>query len=569
VITTVPRPEFTPLLLIAGIAALVVLVYLESFVSMARLWTYSAYSHGVIVAPTSAYLLWRIRAQLTTVELRPWPWGLVLILPLVLLWFISRAIAVQALEHLTVVLLIPATVATCLGSKLARRALFPLLFLVAAVPVGDSLIPLLMRFTADLSSFLLKIVGVPVFRDGQFLSLPGGEFEIADVCAGLRYLIAGTMIALLFAYLKYQNVRRRTVFVLIAAGALVIANGVRAFIVMYVASASNMRVLVGADHIYFGWLLFGAVMGALLWVGSQRPDESWAESLEVSADGAAAVARGLPVVLVLGLVMLAMTAQPLQRDMSTIWLLLPGGGFLLWSISRFFAPLSGARGPGGKSGTSSYRNARAAAVVYGAVALLIGGPLLFARFSAARTTEHAEPATLPAVAQCAGPGAWGSDWQPEWRAPDYRLAGTYVCDGQRVDLFAAGYRANAQGRELVGDDNKPVASDWRRFMSTGHAEFVASSGRATTVNEVRVDGADVRSLIWYWYSIGDSSATSPSVVKILQAWELLKEHRSDSEVYWLSTPLDGSVEQSRERLSTVARELPQALHEHAPAARSP
>ena len=42
---------------------------------------------------------------------------------------------------IAIVLLISAVVATCLGVGVARRAMFPLLFLTAAVPFGDQLTP--------------------------------------------------------------------------------------------------------------------------------------------------------------------------------------------------------------------------------------------------------------------------------------------------------------------------------------------------------------------------------------------------------------------------------------------
>ena len=105
--------------------------------------------------------------------------------------------------------------------------MFPLLFSLAAVPVGDGLLPHLMLLTADTSTALLRAVGVPVFREGQFLSLPGGNFEVASVCAGLAYLTAGTVIALLFSYFTYRSVLKRFLFVMLTMVVVILTNGLR------------------------------------------------------------------------------------------------------------------------------------------------------------------------------------------------------------------------------------------------------------------------------------------------------------------------------------------------------
>jgi exosortase/archaeosortase family protein len=67
-----------------------------------------------------------------------------------------------------------------------------------------------------------------------------------------------------YANITYSSNLRRAVFVGITAGVLVIANGVRAFIVMAVASATEMQVLGGGDRIVIGMFLFAVVFIALI-----------------------------------------------------------------------------------------------------------------------------------------------------------------------------------------------------------------------------------------------------------------------------------------------------------------
>jgi exosortase A len=258
--------------LVVLLAALVVLLFRDSFASMASLWELSSYQHAWIVAPMSLLLLWMGRAEFASRQLQGSWAGVAALAVLAFVWLGAQAAAVQAIEHLAIVSMIPAFVLAVLGWPAFRAVAFPVLFLYAAVPVGEEITPFLMEATADTSERLLRLLGVPVLRQGMFFMLPGGSFEVAEICAGLRYLVAGTVTALLFAYLNFNGWRKRILFTLFAAVSFVFANGLRAFITMLVASATNGRLLGGTDHVYFGMVLFAALLLVLLWFGRKISD---------------------------------------------------------------------------------------------------------------------------------------------------------------------------------------------------------------------------------------------------------------------------------------------------------
>jgi exosortase A len=547
----IDRREVTIPLLIGGVAAIVATIYANSFASMVDVWSYVGYRHGWVVVPISAFLVWRLRGALLAEPLRPWAGGLLAILPLVGLWFVARAVGVQAMEHFAIVALIPAAVATCLGTAIAKRALFPLLFLLAAVPVGDALVPHLMGVTADVATGLLRLVAVPVYREGQFISLPGGEFEVADVCSGLRYLIAGTMIALLFTYLTYRDYRHRVVFIAVTAVGLIVVNGIRAFIVMWVASATEMRVFGGDDHIYFGWALFAAVIGALFWVGSnfgQAPVPATAAAGEVRSN---ATGTSMSLIVVFGLVMLAVTAQPFRAVLGTPWLLLvPAGGLLLWGMSRVLGPVVSPAARVARS--TGYPSGRDVLVPCMTTALLVTGPLLYDH--AATLEPMRTPRALPRVAACSSPEEWAGSWRPEVQAADAVAAGSYRCPTGLVNAFIAGYSGNRQGAELVGDQNRVIDEEWRRYVHAGAYTLPRDAAEPVALNEVRVDGGGRRHLIWYWYVVGDRAVATAAAVKLSQVLQVIATGRSDGALYWIETPYEGT-DASRSRLAPVASAL--------------
>ncbi len=255
-----------------AITALVVAVYWQTFSRIVEMWSVTAYQHGWLVYPVCLYLLFTKRDELAEVQWRSSVFGGLVVALLIVVWSVSRAVGVQIVEFSAATLLIFATFWALAGTDAMRTAAFPLILLLAAVPAGGFLIEPLMRITAEISAALLAVIGVPVDRDGQFFHLPGGSFEVADVCSGLRYLLAGTTVSLAFAYIAYSGNAKRTLFVGIAAIVLVITNGVRAFIVMTIASATDMRVLGGSDHVVFGMVLFGVVFFAIILIGERYAD---------------------------------------------------------------------------------------------------------------------------------------------------------------------------------------------------------------------------------------------------------------------------------------------------------
>lgn len=260
-----------------GLACLVVscssilVLYSDTLSTMVSLWTVERYRHAFAVPFLSGFLLWRNRHCLE----QPWQFswiGLCVLVAAVWMWTVSRMTLLQVGEHVALVLMLNGAVWTIVGNRVFRAILFPMAFLAFALPVGRSLVPLLMEITADLASLGLRSVGIPVFREGMVFTLAGGVFEVADVCSGIRYLNVGLTLGTFLAALSFRSAWTRVVYVAAIAVVFVLANGIRAFITMAVASATDMKYLGGVDHIYFGWVMFLIVMMFMFWLASRYAD---------------------------------------------------------------------------------------------------------------------------------------------------------------------------------------------------------------------------------------------------------------------------------------------------------
>ncbi|NND00507.1 MAG: exosortase, partial [Gammaproteobacteria bacterium] len=238
------RSGALPIIALAIIAT--VLIYPGSFLAMAEIWLRSdTFAHGLIVLPVFIYLIFRQRKVLAGLRPRPfWP-GLFVLLGLGLIWSTARYLGVNALEQFAAVAIIPAAVMTMAGLSVIRATAFPMLFLFFAVPFGEFLIPQLMEITADLTTLFLQLTGFPVYRTGLFIAVPGGDFEIAKACSGIRYLIASVVLGTNFAYLTFNSLRKRLIFIAISIVVPIVANGIRAYMIVVLASLSGMKLAVG------------------------------------------------------------------------------------------------------------------------------------------------------------------------------------------------------------------------------------------------------------------------------------------------------------------------------------
>jgi len=244
--------------------------YFSTAASFVHIWLRSAtFAHGCVVPLISAWLLFRRRDQLRSIGLRPWPPALLFIATIGAVWLLSSLAFVQVMQQYCLVLLLIATTAAVAGPELISAAAFPLAYLLLAVPFGEILVQPLMKFTANFTVLLLQATGIPIFRENNYLSLPSGNWSVAEACSGLRYLVATFALGTLYAHLAYRSLKRRLAFVAVSLVLPLIANGLRACLIVLVGHWTDMKWATGIDHLLYGWIFFGLVMTLLFWTGAR------------------------------------------------------------------------------------------------------------------------------------------------------------------------------------------------------------------------------------------------------------------------------------------------------------
>lgn len=268
-----------PLIYTALSTIAVLLIFNETLVSMVSIWWRTGtYAHGFFILPISFYLIWQKRTEVLKLIPRPGYKPILILFVIGGGWLLARIVDALVIQQFLLVSMIPVIVWTQLGWKVLKASSFALFFLFFMIPAGDILIPTLMNFTADFTVDMVRLVGIPIYREGLFFSLPSGNWSVVEACSGIRYLIASLTLGVLYAYLTYTNHWKRFFFIVLAIIFPIIANGLRAFMIVMIGHFSDMTLAVGVDHLIYGWLFFGIVMIVMFWIGSFWRDEPLSDS---------------------------------------------------------------------------------------------------------------------------------------------------------------------------------------------------------------------------------------------------------------------------------------------------
>ena len=236
------------------------------------------------------------------------------------MWLLADLVTVNAATQFALVAMLVMAVPAMLCLAVAKAILFPLLFLFFAVPFGEFLLPMLMEHTADFTVAALRLSGVPVYREGLRFVIPTGSWSVVEACSGVRYLIASFMVGTLFAYLNYRSTTRRVVCMAGSVVGRIVANWLRAYMIVMLGHLSGNTIAVGVDHLIYGWVFFGVVIMILYLIGARwaEPDAAPAAATAAQPGEAGHTASGgaFAAVLLASVALLALpqwTSATLQR----------------------------------------------------------------------------------------------------------------------------------------------------------------------------------------------------------------------------------------------------------------
>ncbi len=470
--------------ILAGITFLAFAEALISFhqtlLSMMSTWYSSrTFSHGFLVFPLSAYLVWRRRKELADLQPAPNLWGLLPLSLLSILWVLGNIAGVKLVEELAFVGILAALTWTVLGSVVVSALALPLTFLIFAVPFGLGLIGPLQDVTAWFAVHALTLSGIPAVLENRVLSVPTTTWTVAEACSGIRYLFSSVMLGVIFAWTVYHSRRKRLLFLLASVFTPIVANGVRAYGIVLLAYLTSNRFATDVDHVVYGWLFFTVVQLALCAVGLL-----WREG-------------------------------PAPKEIRSS----PG------PIAVAVAPRF--------SGGLTFFGAAVAALLLG-VTPAIANQLWQRVSTRAEASDRAVPSFSVSAPWNARP-AYDASWTPDLPGKTTDFVQSYISGQRRVDLYIAVY-SGGRGFELLNSYNR-VSNPKMWSLIADSFEYHLLNGKRVRIRQSLIrSGSDLR-LVWTWYKVAGEYTGSPERVKFLQGKARLMGDNAATSVVAISTAL--------------------------------
>lgn len=457
-IFTDPAWRLAWIVYLVGSAALLALFW-QNAVEAVDIWYESAtFNHAFLILPICVYVMILRRDTLARFKPTPCFPALLLLALIGPAWLLGNVASVRVVQQFLLVAALILLFVTIFGWRIAWANAFPLGYLFFLVPIGDFLVPPLQVFTAEFVVSWIELFNIPVFLDGVFISIPEGKFEVAEACAGLRFLIATLALGFLFANLTYTSMWRRAVFIALAIIVPVIANGFRAFGIVLTGHLSDMKVAVGVDHIIYGWLFFSIVTVILLAVGMTFRDKAIVDEVAESAAPS--------------------KAQP-----------------------GLSGPLAGS------------------VVAAGLLAVIISGaaPTYAGYLDSLPTVQLAEKIVPPpSINGWELQETYKGTWKPVFEGADRSTLVRYTKDGKNVDLFIAYYARQRQGAEIVSYKNLIADGKiWHR--AGGNGRVIEVEGTSLEVERTRILTTQRGRITWSWYWIDNRFNADRYLSKVLQA----------------------------------------------------
>lgn len=479
-----------------------------------RWWTDNVYSYAFLIPGISLYLIWISRDRLA--NLRPDPnyvGGLSVLFGGLLMLLLGHAGAVASIQELSLIPTIAGVVLLLLGTAFFRVLWFPIAYLLFMIPVWELNTDLIhmpfQLFTAALSVKMLHWVGIPVYRQGNYLELPNMTLEVAQGCSGVNYLFSVVAISIPLAYIFLRGWKKRATLVCFAVLVSILANSLRVFLIGVLVYNDLSGDIHGPYHILQG--------------------------LSISVVGYGAIFLGLSV---------------LTR--------IPSASLPLEPLSQFKgisedAPLF-----------SPKKSIRFAVIAAFALLLLAGSNLHF--FSQSKPVSlTSDLQGLPLTI-----GAWQGERAMLVGNPyaelhvDKDLSRIYyrgINDVERaVQVYIGYFETQEQNKELIYFK----ALDY--FNGATKTTVRLSTGKSIEVNRVIVEEGKERRLYLVWYDLNGRVVTDPYLAKLYTTWSGFVRRQTNGAVVLVSAEMndESAQDEALSELKEFVRQIYPLLPSYLP-----
>ena len=253
---------------IGALAGSFVLLYWPVITKLVHDWSIDEnYSHGFLIPPLAAYLIWERRHELTAAPASGSRLGLVIIVGSILVLLAGLLGAELFLSRLAMLGTLIGGVLYVLGWRHLKMLAFPLGILLLIIPIPailfNQVVFPLQLVASRAGEAALAGAGIPVLREGNIITLANTTLEVAEACSGIRSLVSLLTLAIVFGYFTDPRPGIRVAIALSAIPVAIAANALRVAGTGIAAHYYGVAAAEGFFHSFSGWIVFLAAFGML------------------------------------------------------------------------------------------------------------------------------------------------------------------------------------------------------------------------------------------------------------------------------------------------------------------
>lgn len=247
---------------------LLILLFAETTYGMVGEWLNNdEMGHGLFAPLIAGDVLWQDRERVMSIPLNPSWLGL----GLVVMGFVSMIVGIRGAEffvaRMGLLISLAGMIWTLGGTNLLRGVWFPLFILLFMIRIPTFIytqITFPLQLVASrVAEYLLTLIGIPVFRDGNILELPSQRLSVVEACSGIRSLMSLSLLSLVYGYIFDSKSWMRWVLLALSAPIAIAVNGLRVTMTG-VMSEVDKDLASGAYHSAEGFLMWAMALGVLL-----------------------------------------------------------------------------------------------------------------------------------------------------------------------------------------------------------------------------------------------------------------------------------------------------------------
>jgi len=216
------------------------------------------YSHGFLVAPFAATILWLRRKSFPADAALPGWGGLVLLFVSIAVRYAGERLFLAPLGGWALVIWLAGAGWLVAGRRAFIWALPALLFLLFMVPLPFRIEQLLswrlQTITTRISTVLLECLGQPAVSEGHTVYLGEHVLEVEQACSGLRMFMGITAVAFAFVVLQQRPWWEKLILVLAVAPVAMLANSIRVVITGLLLQVVSGEAAARFSHDAAGWV---------------------------------------------------------------------------------------------------------------------------------------------------------------------------------------------------------------------------------------------------------------------------------------------------------------------------